>query len=69
MRDYGREELEDGRPGVPPRQAIEHCLGALYADRTHEITELVVPRLSFEELIGALLMARDLVDEAEGGYE
>lgn len=64
MKGSSREELEKGRPQqVDALGAIQFCLNALYKDRTKEITELVVYECSYEELIGALLLARDSVEE------
>jgi len=61
MKDYNRSELEDGRPEKNAGDCIEFCLKQLYADRKHFITDEVVSGLTFEELIGALLLAKDEV--------
>jgi hypothetical protein len=50
---------------VPASQAIGNALGQLFADEKRSIHEEVVPGLTFEELIGALLMGRDLAEEDE----
>jgi hypothetical protein len=42
--------------------AVNFCLAQLYADRMHRCGDEVVRNLTFEELIGALLLARDVAD-------
>ena len=59
MKDFTQSELEDGRPIIPVIEGIEFCLNQLYADKTHTITDDIVERFTFEELIGVLLLARD----------
>ena len=58
MKEYSRVELESSRPPLDGIVAIDFCLDALYADREHRISDPVVGGLSFEELIGALLLAK-----------
>jgi len=57
MRDFTEEELRVGRPTMAPADTIAFCLGRLFADRTRATGDEVVPGLTFEELIGALLQA------------
>jgi len=60
MKDKSREELESTRPRqITALEGIEFSLDRLYADRNHDIGDMIVHSLSFEELIGALLLARD----------
>ena len=59
MKDYSREQLEDGRPSQDAQYLVNFCLDRLYADRGHVLNDLVVKGLTFEELIGALLKVRD----------
>jgi len=59
MKDYSREELELSRPQVSPLEAVEFCLQQLYADKTKTIDDRVAGCCTYEELIGALLHARD----------
>jgi hypothetical protein len=65
MRDLTREELEDGRPSYGPSHTIGYCLEQIFKDRMKSTKDLVVGYLTFEELIGALLQARDLAEAAE----
>ena len=67
MRDLPQRELEAWRPDLTARQAVDFALTRLYADRQHEVTEEVVSNLTFEEVIGALLLARDAIEQAEAG--
>lgn len=64
MRDYSQEILEESRPNVSPAEAVDFCLRQLYRDRRHETEDEVVARLTFEELIGALLLAKDEIEIA-----
>ena len=57
MKDCTQRELESSRPNVTVIQAIQHCLDQLYADKRKGIDQEVVDGLTFEELIGALLLA------------
>lgn len=68
MKDYSQEELERTRPSINPNDAIECCLKALFEDKKHNIHDYVVDGLTYEEVIGALLLANDrfLLDEKEG---
>jgi hypothetical protein len=45
-------------------EAVDFCLRQLYCDRRHCIDEEVVAGLTFEELIGALLLSRDTANLA-----
>ncbi|MBN1166296.1 MAG: hypothetical protein JXA44_04105 [Methanospirillaceae archaeon] len=64
MKDFSREELEEGRPEYGVLQCIEFCLDQLYADREHTINQAFAnSRLTFEELIGTLLVARDTITD------
>ena len=67
MRDFNREEMKASRPTVDARTAIEHCLEQLFADQDHYTDNEVVEALTFEELIGALLLGLDAVDGAHSG--
>jgi hypothetical protein len=53
------EELVRQRPKVGAEKAIGYCLRCLIDDKIHGISDEVSPDLSYEELIGALLIARD----------
>lgn len=59
MRGYTKAELEAERPPIGAMAAIAFCLKRLYEDQEHYISEEVVAGLSFEELLGSLLVARD----------
>lgn len=63
MKDHLREYYEAFRPTVSLEQALNHCLDRLFADRKFSAEDEVVARLTFEELIGALLMCKDALDE------
>lgn len=65
MKDVSRETIESGRPDSSPLVCINHCIEMLGRDKTRSITEDVVEWLTFEELLGALLHARDLAERSE----
>ena len=60
MKDYTQEELEMGPvTNISTEKAIEFCLKKLYEDKVYTVGEEIVKGLTFEELIGVLLMAKD----------
>ena len=60
MKDILPETLEAGRPNYSARHCIDHALNALYEDRTKCLGDEVAKNLTYEELIGTLLLARDI---------
>ena len=67
MKDCSQESLESGRPQAMPLETIRFCLNQLFADKSKSIYGNVCAGLTYEELIGALLQARDLAEAAEKG--
>ena len=65
MKNYGRETFEASRPNISALGGIDFCLMHLYSDRTKNPTDEIVSGLNFEELIGALLVARDKVEACD----
>jgi hypothetical protein len=59
MKDYTKQEFENGGPGVTALHGINFCLERIYADRDKSSTDDVVADLAFKELIGALIAARE----------
>lgn len=59
VKDYSKEVLESSRPQIVAYEAVDFCIRQLYADRRHKLDDEVARRLTYEELIGALLAARD----------
>jgi len=47
------------RPDIEAIECIDFCLLRLKKDKKHEIGEEVVKDLTYEELLGALLSAKD----------
>lgn len=60
-------DLEESRPACPAETLIDFCLTQLCRDSRHLLTTEVSPRLTYEELIGTLLKARDEIRGARGG--
>jgi hypothetical protein len=65
VKNYRQQELESSRPSVSADTAIAHCLKTLYSDNEHHTGQEIVKNLTFEELIGALLLARDEIEEMD----
>ena len=63
MQDYSKEELETGYGTLNAEHTVNFCLNQLYADKTHKLSDEVVDRLTFEELIGALLIAKKTIQD------
>lgn len=63
MKDATPYELSQDRPNESARNCINHCLSCLFTDKTKLCEDLVVHNLSYEELIGTLLAARDVCED------
>lgn len=62
MKDHSKAALELYRPKISAIEAIDFCLNMLYEDDEHTVEDLVCFGLSYEEIIGALLLAKDAVE-------
>jgi hypothetical protein len=63
MRDMSRSEIEGSRPELPVNEVVEVCYQKLIGDNKHGIEDEIVHGLTFEELLGALLLCRDHFEE------
>lgn len=68
MKDVTQQELEESRPHIDVDEGIDGCLNALFKDKKHKTTEEIVRGLTFEELIGVLLLARDEIKSSLQDY-
>ena len=60
MKDFTEEEWRASRPeNDDALDAIDFCLESLFMDKQRTSAQVVCKRLSYEELIGALLLAED----------
>ena len=59
MKDKTKEELEKHRPVVDAIIAVNFCLNELYHDQDKSVNDIFAGNCTYEELIGALLKARD----------
>jgi hypothetical protein len=59
MKDFTKKQLEENRPNLSAKEAINFCLQRIYADSIKTTNDFIVDGLTFEEIIGALLLARD----------
>ena len=69
MKYYTKKELEAARPTVSVETAVGFCLRKLSEDDDNMIDDEIVNGLTFEEVIGALLLARDAIEEHEAMVE
>jgi hypothetical protein len=65
MKDASKRLLTLYRPTITAEEAINFCLDRLFEDKEKKVGYEVVKGLTFEELIGALLLAKD-AQEIEG---
>lgn len=59
MKSHTKEQLEQQRPIISALSTVEYCLEKCFSDKTHSIEDSVFDDCTYEELIGALLLARD----------
>jgi hypothetical protein len=69
MKDHSKTSLEDSRPTESALHCVKFCLECLYDDKKLVIEDKIGERLTIEELIGALLKARDTIEEYEKHIE
>jgi hypothetical protein len=65
MKDYTKKQYSESRPTLDAPDCINYCLHHLFADKKHVRGDEIVKNLTFEELIGALLSAKDVLDKQE----
>ena len=63
MIGFTEEEIRAGRPNISAKEAISFCLDRLIADKDKEMTEELAHHLTYEELIGSLLLAQDAMEK------
>lgn len=64
MKGFTKEQLECSLPRCSAADAIDFCLEKLYADKHHNVYDVLTQshngdNLTYEELIGALLLAKN----------
>jgi hypothetical protein len=59
MKDYTEEQFRSSRPCDDALELVQFCLESLFMDKEHKLQDDITKRLTFEELIGALLKAED----------
>jgi hypothetical protein len=59
MKDVSREYINRGRPDEDTLWLLDFCLDALYKDTKHKFNEDINKNLTYEELLGTLLKAKD----------
>ncbi|MBS1715743.1 MAG: hypothetical protein JST30_15560 [Armatimonadetes bacterium] len=69
MKGFTQEQLEAARPNRALTDCVAYCLDALFADQTRDPSESVVDGLTFEALIGTLLLARDYAAPMDGFFD
>lgn len=63
--------LEKDRPFKTPFEAVSHCIDRLedWPDIYDELTTEFCPSLTYQEVLGALLLARDVIEEQQDNDE
>ena len=69
MKDFTEAELTEGRPKESLETCIDRCLFQLFNDKNKVVQDDVVTGLTFEELIGTLLLTKDLIKEVNMLYK
>lgn len=73
MKDFTEEQYSADRPDVDICDGLNFCLEQLFNDKEHGRDDEIVHSLTFEELIGVLLKAKDIIEvlyvEDEDGDE
>ena len=64
MKGHSKKFLESSRPALPGEQTVKYCLKRLFQDKNKKLEDLVCDQLTYEELIGALLQARDIFEDS-----
>lgn len=63
MKNISKKTLESARPDLEPINALMFCLKSLYRDKKKNIDDDVCEGCTYEELIGALLLAKDVLEK------
>ena len=73
MRDFSKKELEEAQThGKDIEEDLTWCLETLYRTKKYGVLEEVVHGLTFEELIGILIEAREsvkMLKQSEAEFE
>lgn len=64
MKDWDEAMIRSGRPNMGTLEGVRFCLRALVLDKEHRTSDAINPWLTFEELLGVLLLAEDDALEA-----
>ena len=59
MKDYTKKQLQSSRPDKSSLECVEFCLKQLFKDKTKLLGDEIVDKLTYEELIGTLLLCQD----------
>lgn len=62
MKDSTENELREERPEISAKEAVKFCLKQLFQDKEHTLEQEVALGLIYEEVIGALLLAEDFLN-------
>ncbi len=65
MKDVATETALEGRPDVGAAKAVNFCIQSLCNDNQHSREDKVAGNCTYEELLGALLLAADAIAELE----
>lgn len=65
MIDFDYQTEGELRPAQSVAHTVRYCLRMLIQDKVKRLDDEVVENLTYEELLGALLQARDLINLLE----
>jgi len=65
MKDKSKQAFETTRPDWDSKAAIQYCLTKMYKNQKKKTGDKIVKGLTYEDIIGALLLGRDAVEELE----
>jgi len=62
MKENSQQRFEACKPKIPLDQALDFCLSRLYNDLKHSLNEDIWNDCTYAEVIGTLLLAKDMVE-------
>ena len=61
MKNVSKEVLLSSRPNLSAKEAVDYCLERLFCELNKTTADYLADKLTYEELIGALLLSSDFI--------